>query len=158
MDGRAGVQPTDTNGSVDRDEALSTSTSGKADELVRFPLTIREVIRRGRRDRDELARLRAEVEELRIRAESAEHLLESTPKPVATARRPAGLGETVNGEPAPDEIAAGPVATNGHPGNGRAANGHGAKNGHSSANGRIVAPTTVSGWAPAAMLPPSRQA
>jgi len=158
MDGRAGVQPTETKGPVVRDDASSTSTSGKAEELVRFPLTIREVIRRGRRDRDELERLRAEVDELRIRAESAEQLLESVPKPVAAAPRRTGRGETVNGEPAPDETAAAPVAASSHSATAPAANGNGAKNGHSSTNGRVVVPATVRGWAPAAMLPRSRQA
>jgi hypothetical protein len=42
---------------------------------ARFPLTIREVVRRGREGAGELDRLRAEVDHLRRRAEAAEDLL-----------------------------------------------------------------------------------
>ena len=141
MDGRAGVQPPEINGSVARDEPLDTSTSATTEEIVRFPLTIREVVRRGRKDREELERLRSEVDQLRVRAESAEQLLEAAPQapePVSPARNG---HDTVNG------------------------NGHGASNGNGNGNGNgnavahgwaRRAPAAPRGWAPAAMLPSSR--
>ena len=67
MDGRAGVQPTETNRSVGNDELRGPSASETPDELMSVPLTIREVVRRGRVDRNELDRLRAEIERLRLR-------------------------------------------------------------------------------------------
>jgi hypothetical protein len=137
MDGRAGVQPTERNGSVVRDEPSGTSTSATTEEIVRFPLTIREVVRRGRRDREELERLRSEVDQLRLRAESAEQLLEAgprAPEPVSPARNG---HDTVNG------------------------NGHGASNGNGNGNAAEHGwarrtPAAPRGWAPAAMLPRSR--
>jgi len=52
---------------------------------ARFPLTIREVVRRGREDAGEIDRLRAEVEHLRRRAEAAEDLLRAGHVPPASA-------------------------------------------------------------------------
>ena len=135
MDGRAGVQPTETNGSV-RDEPWGTSTSATTEETVRFPLTIREVVRRGRKEREELERLRLEVDQLRVRAESAEQLLEAAPKAEAVAP-PRNGHDTANG--------------NGDANGGRAMNGNGSGYG-AHLRGRRAAP---SGWAPAAMLPRS---
>ncbi len=76
MDGRGGVQPTDTNGSVGNDGHGRSPAPATTPELAApLPLTIREVVRRGREDRSELDRLRAEVDRLRLRAESAEDQL-----------------------------------------------------------------------------------
>jgi hypothetical protein len=151
MDGRAGVQPTETNGSVTRDEPLGTSTSATTEEIVRFPLTIREVVRRGRRDREELERLRSEVDQLRIRAESAEQKLEAAPeaaklRPDAAdvAAPPHNGHDTVNGN----------GATNG---NGNAINGNAHGNGNNPAARLRARPAAPTGWAPAAMLPSSRR-
>ena len=145
MDGRAGVQPPEINGSVARDEPLDTSTSATTEEIVRFPLTIREVVRRGRKDREELERLRSEVDQLRVRAESAEQLLEAgrqAPEPGAPARNG---HDTVNGNGAGAKNAA----------NG---NGNSAANGNAAVYGRARrAPAKPRGWAPAAMLPDTRQ-
>ena len=193
MDGRAGVQPTETNGSVVRDAASAppVSTSGTADEPVRSPLTIREVVRRARQELDELERLRAEVDELRVRAESAEHMLGSArgpATPIAARPRRLVLGRahreyapavsapegpasetrnghatnghatngSTNGHATNGDATNGP-ATNGHAVNGDAVNGNGATDGQAPTNGRIVASATVSGWAPATMLPRSKR-
>ena len=143
MDGRAGVQPTEINGSVARDEPLGTSTSATTEEIVRFPLTIREVVRRGRKDREELERLRSEVDQLRVRAESAEQLLEVGRR----AAEPARNGhDKVNGNGA----STGTGATNG--------NANGNENVNPWAQGRVTRPAPApSGWTPAAMLPSARQ-
>ena len=216
MDGRAGVQPTETNGSVVGDAAAAApmSASGPT-EPARLPLTIREVVRRARQDFDAVERLRAEVDELRVRAESAEHLLGSAPgetvpnapiavrprrlvlkgeahrelAPVAAPEDPASAtrngyatnghatnghatnGHATNGHATNGHATNGHAtnghATNGHATNGHATNGHatdapagdadGAANGHSPTNGRVVAPSTVGGWAPAATLPRSKR-
>ena len=56
---------------------------------ARFPLTIREVVRRGREDVGELDRLRAEVDHLRRRAEAAEDLLRAGHATPVNAAAPA---------------------------------------------------------------------
>ncbi|MGO9876819.1 MAG: hypothetical protein ACLPVY_23840 [Acidimicrobiia bacterium] len=142
MDGRAGVQPTETDGPVESDELRGPSASEKPDELASVPLTIREVVRRGRLDRNELDRLRAEIDRLRLRAESAEHLLQAKPDDAAT-----------NG--------VAPIARNGQ----AAADGQGAVDGQGVVDGQARAarrprqPPTASSssrWATAAVLPSSR--
>ena len=136
MDGRASVRPTEINGSAGTDEVSGPATSGNSDEPARFPLTIREVIRRGRTERDELVRLRAEVTQLRIRAESAEHLLGALPDDGRDAT--AGRGAAPR-------------------------NGHAAPNGKAPTNGRVRGaaapnpPGAPNGWAPAAVLPRSKE-
>jgi len=84
MHGRAGVAPTDTNGSVAHDlTRRSPASAPSAEPVPSIPLTIREVVRRGRAQRDEVNRLRDEVQHLRLRAESAERLLRTAPEPAA---------------------------------------------------------------------------
>ena len=141
MDGRAGVQPTETDGPVARDIASGISTPAGAERVAHLPLTIREVVRRARVDLDEVERLRAEVDQLRVRAESAEHLLESAPDAadvtVSRARDAQSLARRGrNG----DRASNAPIGLNGHALNrSSAANGSGAHSG--AANGNAVTGT-----------------
>jgi hypothetical protein len=71
---------------------------------ARFPLTIREVVRRGREDAGELDRLRAEVDHLRRRAEAAEDLLRAGDAPAHRADPPTRNGRAPeNGHVRPAE-------------------------------------------------------
>jgi hypothetical protein len=136
MDGRAGLQPTETNGTVGSDDHSGTSASGNGNgSQPALPLTIREVVRRGRLDLEEIDRLRGEVDRLRIRAESAEHLLSA---------RPAGVA---------------PVATNGNGSNGNGSNGNGHDGNGSARNGkrRNGKRASASAWATAAVVPHTRE-
>jgi hypothetical protein len=72
---------------------------------ARFPLTIREVVRRGREDAGELDRLRAEVDHLRRRAEAAEDLLRAGHAPDVRKAAPAPDAHHV-----PSRVAASPSA------------------------------------------------
>jgi len=132
MDGRAGVPPTENNGSVARDVADRLPASARPVEPTRsIPLTIREVVRRGRAERDEVDRLRGEVEQLRLRAESAEQQLQAAPNQAAP-------------------IGAAPTAHDG----GVAADG----NGRASRQRKRASSDSTSRWATAAVLPRSPDA
>ena len=126
---RAGVQPTESNGAVANDVA-GRSSAPAVEPALSVPLTIREVVRRGRAEREELDRLRAEIEQLRLRAESAEELLRTAPD------------QATPHEPDP-----------------HAQNGHGPADGDSRPDRQRKRPPTdaTHRWAPAAVLPRSRQ-
>jgi hypothetical protein len=149
MDGRAGVQPTDTNESVGNDELRGSSASEKPDELRSLPLTIREVVRRGRVDRDEVDRLRAEIDRLRLRAESAEHLLQAQPDRAPTN----GTAPIAGNEPAPMDGQAGTDRQSG-------TDEQAPVDGQAPSDRRREQSPTASGatrWATAAVLPSSRK-
>ena len=148
MDGRAGVQPTETNGSVGNDELRGSSASEKPDEMS-LPLTIREVVRRGRVDRDEVDRLRAEIDRLRLRAESAEHLLQAQPDRAPTN----GVAPIARNEQAPVDGQAGTDES-------APVDGQAGTDGPAPSGRRREQSPTASGstrWATAAVLPSSRK-
>jgi len=160
MDGRAGVQPTETNGSVGNDELRGSSASEKPDEMS-LPLTIREVVRRGRVDRDEVDRLRAEIDRLRLRAESAEHLLQAQPDRAPTN----GVAPIARNEQAPVDGQAGTdesAPVDGQAGTDESApvDGQAGTDGPAPSGRRREQSPTASGstrWATAAVLPSSRK-
>ena len=160
MDGRAGVPPTETNGSVDTDVLEGAPAPEHNGRGLRFPLTIREVVRRGRADREELDRLRAEVDQLRLRAESAELRLEAGADDDGAFAPYGNVDGGFDGGSANGGSSSG-AAHNGTAPNGTAHNGT-AHNGAPAPNGparyrreaKAAAPT---GWATAAVLPRSKQ-
>src|SRR5580700_8412663 len=125
----ADVQTTESNGSA-VDDVTGRSPASSVEPARSVPLTIREIVRRGRAEREEVDRLRAEIEQLRLRAESAEELLRTAPD------------QATPHEPDP-----------------HAQNGHGPADGDSRPDRQRKRPPTdaTHRWAPAAVLPRSRQ-